>query len=97
MGAIAYMAIAAFISTILGIIFTVSDTPYYLCYANPDDELGALKLIREDWGLTQIADQKLGGAIMWEPAGAIFLWAIMAVLISWFKDDDGRAEHVESK
>lgn len=87
MPAIVYMAISAFISTILGIIFTISDTPYYEGYAHPDDELGALKLIREDWGLTQLADQKLGGAIMWEPAGAIFLWAIMVVMIEWFRED----------
>jgi cytochrome c oxidase assembly factor CtaG len=91
LGAIVYMAIAAFISTILGIIFTVSDTPYYASYAHPNDELGALKLIREDWGLTQLADQKLGGAIMWEPAGAIFLWAIMVTLVKWFKEDPGEA------
>lgn len=83
--AIVYLGVAAFISTILGIIFTVSDTPYYAGYAHPHDELGALKLIRQDWGLNQLADQKLGGAIMWEPAGAIFLWAIIVVMIYWFK------------
>jgi cytochrome c oxidase assembly factor CtaG len=99
MPAIVYMAIAAAISTILGIIFTISDTPYYSGYANPHDELGALKLIREDWGLTQIADQKLGGAIMWEPAGAIFLWAIMVVLMGWFKEESeiGSADNKEGR
>jgi putative membrane protein len=87
LAAIVYMGIAAFLSTILGIIFTVSETPYYACYAHPEDELGALKMIREDWGLDQIADQKLGGAVMWEPAGAIFLWAILKVMIGWFKEE----------
>jgi putative membrane protein len=86
MTAIVYMGIAAALSTTLGIIFTMSDTPYYDCYAHPEDERGALKLIREDWGLTQIADQKLGGAIMWEPAGAIFLWAMMTVFMGWLKE-----------
>ena len=93
--AIVYMAIAAALSTILGILFTLSDTPYYAGYAHPDDDLGALKLIREDWGLDQIADQKLGGAIMWEPAGAIFLWAILKVLMGWFKDDSSNNEFVQ--
>jgi cytochrome c oxidase assembly factor CtaG len=83
--AIIYLGLSAFISTILGIIFTVSETTYYDCYAHPHDELGALKLIREDWCLSQLDDQKLGGAIMWEPAGAIFLWAIMRIMIDWFK------------
>jgi putative membrane protein len=87
MHAMIYLAIAASVCTILGILFTISDTPYYDCYANPQDDLGALKLIREDWGLSQIDDQKLGGAIMWEPAGAIFLWAILIVMIDWFKQD----------
>ncbi|MGH9553151.1 MAG: cytochrome c oxidase assembly protein [Terriglobales bacterium] len=106
MSAIVYMGIAAALSTILGIIFTISDTPYYAGYANPDDDLGALKLIREQWGLTQIADQKLGGAIMWEPAGAIFLWGMMCVMIRWFKEDsesdtvqntDGRTENAAAQ
>jgi cytochrome c oxidase assembly factor CtaG len=105
MSAIIYMGIAASLSTILGIIFTISDTPYYESYAHPHDELGALKLIREDWGLSQIADQQLGGAIMWEPAGAIFLWAMMVVITKWFKQDSelgaadqkGRKENVGTK
>jgi putative membrane protein len=105
MAALGYMGVAASLGMILGIIFTVADTPFYSFYEHPHDELGALKMIREDWGLTQIEDQKLGGAIMWEPMGAIFLWAILAVLIEWFKqskhevlqktqESDRRAENV---
>ena len=85
--AIIYLGISAFLSTILGVLFTISDTPYYEVYAHPEDELGALKLIRETWGLTQLDDQKLGGAIMWEPAGAIFLWAMMRIMIGWYKEE----------
>jgi cytochrome c oxidase assembly factor CtaG len=90
---------------ILGIIFTISDTVFYSFYNNPKDEIGALKLIREGWGITPLDDQKLGGAIMWEPMGAIFLWAMMAAMIDWFKqseneafvDDERRAENVGTK
>jgi len=85
MPAILYMGIAASLGSLLGIIFTISDTPFYSFYAHPKDELGVLKLIREDWGLTQLDDQKLGGAIMWEPMGAIFLWVMMAAMVEWFK------------
>ena len=88
MAAIVYLAIAAFISSILGIIFTISDTPLYVGYAHPDDELGILKLIREDWGLSQLDDQKLGGAIMWEPMGVIFLMAMMVAMFRWFKQSE---------
>ena len=69
LASIIYLGTAAFVSSILGIIFTLSDTPIYSAYAHPHDHLSALKLIREDWGLTQLEDQKLGGAIMWEPHG----------------------------
>jgi cytochrome c oxidase assembly factor CtaG len=88
LGAIAYLGVAGFASSILGIIFTISDTPFYAAYAHPHDELGALKLIRQDWGLTQLDDQKLGGAIMWEPMGVIFLWSVMAIMIKWFKESE---------
>jgi putative membrane protein len=87
MSALIYLGLAAAMCTTLGIIFTVSETPYYACYANPSDDLGALKLIREGWGMSQLDDQKMGGAIMWEPAGAIFLWAIMVVMVEWFKEE----------
>jgi cytochrome c oxidase assembly factor CtaG len=90
MTSILYMGIAASVGSLLGIIFTVSDTAFYSFYAHPKDELGVLHLIRDQWGLTQVDDQKLGGAIMWEPMGAIFLWAIMAAMVDWFrqsKDD----------
>jgi cytochrome c oxidase assembly factor CtaG len=92
LGAFVYLSINTSLCSLLGIIFTVSDTPYYAGYAHPNDELGALSLIRDRWGLTQIADQKLGGALMWEPAGAIFLWAMMVVMLDWFK----RESKVES-
>jgi len=91
MAAIIYMGIAATLGMILGIIFTISDTVFYSFYTHPNDELGALKLIREEWGLTPLDDQKLGGAIMWEPMGAIFLWAMMAAMIDWFKQSKNDA------
>jgi cytochrome c oxidase assembly factor CtaG len=97
MPAIMYLGIAGFLNTILGILFTISDTTYYACYAHPDDGLGALKLIRENWGLTQLADQKLGGAVMWEPSGAIFLWAMMIKMVEWFKEESDEESEAGSE
>jgi len=94
MAAIIYLSIAATLGMILGIIFTISDTVFYAFYNHPKDEIGALKLIREDWGMTALDDQKLGGAIMWEPMGAIFLWAILAGMVDWFKHSDHEAVQV---
>jgi cytochrome c oxidase assembly factor CtaG len=85
LAAIIYITIAAFVSSILGIIFTVCDTTIYCAYANHHDHTGIMKLIRDKWGLTQLDDQKLGGAIMWEPMGAVFLCAVMVVMFRWFK------------
>jgi len=88
---IVYMWIAASLGSLLGIIFTVADTPFYSFYASPEDETGALHLIRDEWGLTRLDDQKLGGAIMWEPMGAIFLWGMMTSMINWFKQSENDA------
>ena len=94
MPAIFYMVIASTLAMILGIIFTISDTPFYSFYNNPEDEIaGTLKMIREDWKLTQVDDQKLGGAIMWEPMGAIFLWAILSAMVDWFKQAEQETFH----
>ena len=38
------------------------------------------------WGLTQLQDQQLGGAIMWVPGGVIFLAVAMIVLWSLIGD-----------
>lgn len=105
MSAIVYMGIATSLGMILGIVFTIADTPFYSFYANPEDEIGALTLIREEWKITQLDDQKLGGAIMWEPMGAIFLWAIMSAMIDWskqaktetFHESERRPENVGTK
>lgn len=86
MAGLIYLGIASTMGMILGIIFTLSETPFYSYYANPEDELeGALDLIRNKWNLTQLDDQKLGGAIMWEPMGVVFLCAVMAAMVDWFK------------
>ena len=88
MAAVAFLFLAALANGLLGIIFTIADTPFYSGYAHPDDEFGALDLIRNQWGLSQIADQKLGGAFMWIIGSLIFLWGILAVVSRWFQGPD---------
>ena len=77
---------------LLGIIFTVASTPFYSGYDHPDDELGALSLIRDTWGLDQVDDQKLGGAFMWVIGSVIFFWAIMALVARWYREPDGESD-----
>lgn len=84
-----YLTVAGFLASILGMIFTMSDVPFYAAYANPDDHHNLLPLIREQWGLTHLEDQKLGGAIMWVICTLNFFWAVMAVMIEWLKEGEG--------
>lgn len=86
--AVVYLALAALANSILGIIFTVSSTPFYSGYAHPEDELGALSLIRNQWGLNQLADQQLGGVFMWTIGSVIFLAAILTVLARWYREPE---------
>lgn len=86
--AIVYISIAASLDGLLGIIFTIADTPFYASYANPAGEPEAVAMIRKQWGLTQLYDQKLGGSIMWGFGSVIFLWAMMEVMIGWFREGE---------
>jgi cytochrome c oxidase assembly factor CtaG len=86
--AIVYLSLAALANGLLGIIFTISSTPFYSGYAHPEDKLGALSLIRNTWGLSQVADQQLGGVFMWAIGSVIFLGAIMIVVVRWYHEPE---------
>lgn len=85
---IVYLLLASVPNGLLGIFFTFAHTPYYSGYAHPEDELGALSLIRDTWKLDQVSDQQLGGAIMWVVGSAIYLWAILVVVVRWFRESE---------
>jgi cytochrome c oxidase assembly factor CtaG len=91
LAAVAYLGFAALVNSILGVIFTLSATPYYSGYAHPEDKLGALPLIRNTWGLSQVADQQLGGVFMWAIGSVIFLGAIMVVFVRWYREPESDA------
>lgn len=90
--AVVYLALAAMVNSILGIVFTVASTPFYAGYAHPGDELGALSLIRNQWGLSQVADQQLGGVFMWTIGSVIFLAAILAILARWYREPENEIQ-----
>jgi putative membrane protein len=81
---IIYLCAAAFANTVLGIILTFVPAGLYPAYLHPEDELGALSVIRQKWGLTPAADQQLGGLFMWVGGGVIFLVAVLAMLRRWY-------------
>jgi putative membrane protein len=44
------------------------------------------------WGLTPLADQQLGGVLMWVPAHLIFLVTILIVVYDWLKPSSQASE-----
>jgi putative membrane protein len=84
-----YLTVAAFLASILGMVYTISDVPFYSAYAHPYDQHHLLPLLRDEWGLNHLEDQKLGGAIMWVVCTLNFFWALMAVMIEWLAEREG--------
>jgi putative membrane protein len=82
--AVAYLYTAALANTVLGVLLTFAPVGLYPAYMHPSDELGALHLIRDVWGLDPQADQQLGGLLMWLGGMLAFLWAVMAMLARWY-------------
>ncbi len=89
MSATVYLTAAAFLASILGMIYTISDVPFYASYAHPYDQYHLLPLLRDEWGLNHLEDQKLGGAVMWVLCTLNFFWALMAVMIEWLAEREG--------
>jgi cytochrome c oxidase assembly factor CtaG len=85
--AVAYLFTACVACTILGVIVTLSPIEVCTAYMNPVDELGALPLLREGWGVTCKADQEIGGLMMWVPTCFVYAAAILAKLGGYYADE----------
>ena len=62
-------------SVFLSVLLVFARTPWYAGYAETT----------KPWGLEQLADQQLAGAIMWVPAGVIYLAAGLALMVAWVR------------
>lgn len=60
-------------STFLSALLTFATTPWYEGYATTTAA----------YGLTPLADQQLAGAIMWVPAGFVYVGTALALLVGW--------------
>lgn len=65
----------------LGALLTFSPTVLYPIYIESAGR----------WGLTALADQQLGGLIMWVPAGAILLLSGLVLLAQWLRAIEKRS------
>jgi heme/copper-type cytochrome/quinol oxidase subunit 1 len=69
-----------FVQHMLGIAGMTRRVWTYLPCLHPDDEYGALHLIRKVWQISPASDQRLGGLLMWIPGCSIYFIAILGVL-----------------
>lgn len=83
-----YLFLASVPNGLLGIVLTFVRTPLYEGYLHPHDELGALALIRDRWGLDPLTDQALGGAFMWVLGSAIYLAGILVLVARWYRQPE---------
>ena len=73
--AVLYLLTTLLHTGFLGALLTFAPNVWYPTYrdaANP-------------WGLTPLADQQLGGLIMWVPAGVVFMLAGLFMLARWLR------------
>ena len=68
-------------SGFLGMLITVAPSPWYDAYA----------VSSPNWGVSPLGDQQVAGALMWMPAGLVYVAAAVGMLAVWFKDEERAA------
>lgn len=86
--AMLYLFGAAVVSTLLGIIITFLPVGHYQPYLHPSDELGALHLVRQTWGISAAEDEKLAGLLMWVPGCTVYFIVLLLELGRWYQTPD---------
>lgn len=94
--AMLYLFGAAVVSTLLGILITFLPVGLYEPYLHPVDDLGALNLIRNTWGISAAEDQKLAGLLMWVPGCMIYFVVMLLELGRWFRAPEADKQDLRS-
>ncbi len=79
--AVLYMFATALHSGLLGALLTFARTVWYPAYSSSTQQ----------WGLTPLEDQQIGGLIMWIPAGLVYVVAGLALMAAWLRESERRA------
>jgi cytochrome c oxidase assembly factor CtaG len=82
LGKIAYLFFTMISSSILGAIFTFSQSLIYTFYGNAPLA----------FGLSPMDDQQLAGAIMWVPGGGLLMAAIMITFAAWLQNEEHKGQ-----
>ncbi len=85
LGAMSYLFGACLSCSLLGAALTFARPGLYPAYLSPNDRLGILPILRDQWGLDPRSDQQLGGLLMWIPGCFIYLTGILATVARWYE------------
>lgn len=97
LSAFLYLMTGVVANSLLGILLTYTPPNVYTAYQNPVDVLGVLTIIRNQWHLTRLADQQLGGLIMWIPGGLVYLLAILNTVSRWYAEEEPGLQAINSE
>jgi putative membrane protein len=84
-GAMAYLFLLGIPMMLVASLITLADDVLYPWYASAP----------RVWGLSPLADQKIGGLIMWIPGG-MFYWLVMSVVFFRWAAGEQRLDDVEA-
>jgi cytochrome c oxidase assembly factor CtaG len=90
--AAAYLFTSCLACTAMGVLITFAPAPLYAPYINPADTFGMLATVRQNWGISAMLDQQIGGLAMWVPCCLIYLTAIMAMFGRWYGEPAGAVQ-----
>jgi cytochrome c oxidase assembly factor CtaG len=79
-----YLFTAALSNMALGIVFTFVNEPLFSPYVAPEDSWKILSVIRNQFHLDPVADQKLGGILMWVLGSSVFLGVFLFHYGRWY-------------
>ncbi len=81
MGLVAAGTVASMQMAFLGAVLTLAGRPLFSWHY----------ITTQAWGFTPLADQQLGGTLMWVPGGILFLWLALRTTAHVLRDREGFA------
>jgi cytochrome c oxidase assembly factor CtaG len=89
LGRMVYLFVASVPNSAVGALLALAPDPLYATYATPPDPGDPVRvLLRDGLGLSPLADQQLGGLLMWIPGGLLYLLAIWVLGLRWIHTEN---------
>ena len=81
--AVLWLFATAVHTSLLGALMTGSDSPWYAAYHDS---------ATMQWGLTTLADQQLGGIVMWVPGGVVYMIVALYLVLGFIRESGERVK-----